>query len=90
MGLIDFWFKDKSGQIVVAQTPNAPLILALVAVLLRLVTTGTTHRFFGALFFGALFTWAWLEIVDGANPHRRAMGSVTLIGLLWWAVSFGL
>ncbi len=90
MGLIDAWFKDKNGRIVVAQRPNAPLNLALVAVLLRLVTTGTAHRLFGFLFFGALFTWAWLEIVDGANPHRRALGSVALIGLLWWAVFGGL
>jgi len=32
--------------------------------------------------FGALFTWAWLEIFDGANWFRRLLGITVMAVLL--------
>jgi hypothetical protein len=35
-----------------------------------------------ALAFGSLFTWAWLELFQGVNYFRRALGLGVLIGVI--------
>ena len=73
-------FHDADGKIVLAQTPNLPLIAWGVASLLQLIfTTGKVNTGLNVLAFGALFTWAWLELFDGVNYFRRALGIFVLI-----------
>jgi len=73
-------FHDSEGNIVLAQTPNLPLIVWGVASLLQLIfTTGKVHIGLELLTFGALFTWAWLELFDGVNYFRRTLGLLVLI-----------
>lgn len=61
------------------QKPNLPLIVAFVAWILSHVLPYGKLNFAAALiFFGALFTWAWLEIFDGANNFRRGLGVVVM------------
>lgn len=82
MDIISF-FKDQDGKVVIGQWPNVPLytwfgamaggwlpLAEKVLVLLDLIS------------FGALFTWAWLEIFSGVNLWRRFLGSVVMVGLL--------
>jgi hypothetical protein len=77
-------FRDSNGEIVLAQTPNLPLIVWIVATLLKLVlTNGKISIGLEALAFGCLFTWAWEELFQGVNYFRRALGLTVLI----WAIA---
>ena len=49
----------------IAQFPNKPLIIALLAALLSLVTRGQAHSFVSAIFYIALTIWAYEELVRG-------------------------
>ncbi|AVH69130.1 hypothetical protein [Nostoc sp. 'Lobaria pulmonaria (5183) cyanobiont'] len=81
--LIDKTFRDSNGKIVLGEIPNPPLILWIVASLLTLVfTTGKINTLLDILANGALFTWAWLELFQGVNYFRRALGLGVLIGLI--------
>jgi len=81
--LFDKIFRDSDGNIVIAQMPNLPIILWVTASLLKLVfTTGEINTGLDALAFGSLFTWAWLELFQGVNYFRRALGLGVLIGVM--------
>lgn len=81
--LFDKIFRDSNGEIVIAQPPNLPLIVWVTASLLKLVfTTGEINTGLDLLAFGSLFTWAWLELFQGVNYFRRALGFVVLIGVM--------
>lgn len=74
-----FW-KDKHGNFAVFQGFNPPLIIWLVAsVGSRLFERGTSHDLMSIIAFGALFTWAYLEIVQGDSYFRRLLGTVILV-----------
>lgn len=73
---------DKHGKVVLNQPPNLPVIVwAITLVLWHIVPSGGFEDFLRLLNFGALFTWAWLEIFDGTTPLRRLMGSVVIVFL---------
>ena len=81
---IEKCYKDKNGKITLAQIPNPPLIVGLLAGLLRSVLGhGTVHGVLDLVGFGALFTWAWLELFQGSNYFRRLLGAVVLVLLIW-------
>jgi hypothetical protein len=61
------------------QFPNAPLIVALGAVLVAALTTGTLHDYARATFYAAVAAWAWLELTAGANWFRRALGAAAFV-----------
>lgn len=76
-------FRDDEGNIVIAQPPNLPILVAVTTTLLTLVVpTGTLHTGLDAIAFGSWFTWAWLEIFDGVNYFRRALGLLVLIAVI--------
>lgn len=79
----DRWFRDENGDLVVAQPPNLPIIVWVVArVLEMLVHGGRPERLFDTLAFGALFTWSWLELFHGDAYVRRILGAVVLAVLV--------
>jgi hypothetical protein len=81
--LFDKIFRDSDGNIVIAQMPNLPIIVWITASLLKLVfPTGEINTGLDALAFGSLFTWAWLELFQGVNYFRRALGLGVLIGVM--------
>lgn len=76
-------FEDKNGQIVIGQKPNLPIIVWALTYLLQLVPAlSPIDSFLSVVSFGALFTWAWLEIFDGANWFRRILGLVVMALIL--------
>lgn len=81
-------FRDSSGEIVIAQIPNLPLIVWIVATLSKLLlsqlflTTGKITTGLDLLAFGSLFTWAWLELFQGVNYFRRILGFCVLIATI--------
>ena len=81
--LVDKTFRDGNGEIVLAQMPNLPLIVWIVASLLALVfTTGKINTVLDVLANGSLFTWAWMELFQGVNYFRRALGLAVFIGII--------
>ena len=82
--MLDSIFKDDTGRVVIAQFPNAPILLwAVTALLTRfLFEEGTIHTALSYAGFGLLFTWCWLEIFQGVNYFRRALGSIVMALLL--------
>jgi hypothetical protein len=76
-------FRDDDGAIVIAQPPNLPIIIWAGASMLKLIAPSDQVRSgLDFLAFGALFTWAWLELFEGVNYFRRTLGLVVLISLL--------
>ncbi len=80
--------QDKHGKVVIFQSPNLPLAVGLTAQLLSMLLPYGTGNFIAALVaFGALFTWAWLELFQGVNLLRRALGCTVLIWLIVTRIS---
>ncbi len=76
-------FRDSNGEIVLAQMPNPPLIVWIVASTLALVfTEGKINTVLDVLANGSLFTWAWMELFQGVNYFRRALGLAVFIGII--------
>lgn len=81
--LFDRTFRDSKGKIVIAQPPNLPVIVWIVASILKLIfTTGKIYLVLDLVAFGVLFTWAWEELFQGVNYFRRALGLIVLVGLI--------
>ncbi|MFB2834763.1 hypothetical protein [Floridanema evergladense] len=85
--LFDQVFRDSEGNIVIAQPPNLPLIVGITSILLEIIfPTGKLHLGIDLIAFGSLFTWAWLELFEGVNYFRRALGLIALVALIAWKV----
>jgi hypothetical protein len=77
------FFTDKDGKIVIMQMPNVPILTWGSARLLMLVPAFSgVSELLSMIAFGALFTWAWLEICSGVNVFRRSLGVVVMVVLL--------
>ena len=59
----------------VVQFPNGPLLVALGGWLVAVLTDGSTHAYARATLYTGLAAWAWLELADGTNWFRRALGA---------------
>ncbi|MGH7195802.1 MAG: hypothetical protein ACREGA_03425 [Candidatus Saccharimonadales bacterium] len=89
-GFYNKCFKDASGRQVLAQAPNRPLVAGLIlaaaaAAAFKLPALSYVLR---VLAFGAFFVWAWLEIFEGVNYFRRALGLIVLATIVTLAVVF--
>lgn len=76
-------FRDAEGKIVIAQTPNLPIIIWGIASLLKIIfTTGSINTGLDILALASLSIWALLELFQGVNYFRRGLGLLVLIGLI--------
>jgi hypothetical protein len=83
MTWLDRTFRDREGNIVIAQVPNLPILVGVTATLLHFVLPSEEMQtMFGLIGFGALFTWAWQELFAGVNYFRRSLGLIGLVSLL--------
>lgn len=81
--MLQWLFEDKTRRVVYGQLPNLPIIVWVVSKIFLLVQwTAPAQALFEAIAFGALFTWAWLEIFDGVNWFRRILGVIVMAFLL--------
>ena len=76
---LDKCFKNKDGINTLGQKPNLPIIIWLICVVLSQITSGNLYRTIDLIGYGALFTWAWLEIFYGVNYFRRILGFSVLV-----------
>jgi membrane protein len=82
-GLLAWVFRDRrTGRIVVAQLPNLPLVVWIVARAIRFLVHGGTGTVFAVIADLALAIWAGDEIVRGVNPWRRALGVAVAVVLV--------
>jgi len=79
--LLCFFRNRQTGAITVAQAPNLPLWIAIVAGILRWLwsPSGNFGLALTVVFKGGLIVWAIDEIFRGVNPWRRCLGAVVLI-----------
>jgi hypothetical protein len=81
--LFDRLFRDGTGEIVIGQAPNLPIVIWVSATLLKLVfKTGQVKIALDLLAVSSLLYWSFLEITQGANYFRRDLGVVVLIALI--------
>lgn len=82
--LFDKIFRDEDGKIVIAQKPNLPIIVGVVATLVTVFLPDSGNLWVGldAVAFGAFFTWAWLELFRGVNYFRRTLGLLVMLGII--------
>ena len=79
----DKCIKDENGNVIIGQSPNLPLKVAIAGFVIGLVfDTGRIGVGVDAITFGAFFTWAWLEVFDGVNYLRRLYGFLVLVALV--------
>ena len=81
--LFDRLFRDGTGEIVIGQPPNLPILIWVSATLLKLVfKTGQVKIGLDLLAFSSLLYWSFLEITQGVNFFRRDLGVVVLIAVI--------
>jgi hypothetical protein len=81
--LVDRLFRDSTGEIVIYQSPNLPIIIWVSATLLKLVVkTGQVKTVLDIIAFVSLLYWSFLEIAQGADYFRRDLGVIVLIALM--------
>ena len=68
----------------IGQTPNLPLIVVIVAVIVgRINEQGlVTNRIAGSVFFVSLSIWSYLETFEGVNAFRRVLGIAGFVVVL--------
>jgi hypothetical protein len=74
-----FFRNPDTNEVVVAQRPNLPLAIFLVATVARWITHWS---WLGIVAGIALAIWAILEIVRGDSPFRRVLGAVVLVAMV--------
>lgn len=75
-------FKNAEDETVIYQRPNLPIIGWAIAMLVSFVTEGNAQQIAASLGFALLFTWAYLEIRQGASLFRKMLGSIVMISIL--------
>ncbi len=81
--ILNAFFRDKHGRLVLGQFPNVPLIgWLLLTVAAHGFPLGTARTGVGYLSEAFLFTWAYLEITQGVTYFRRTLGGVVLVAVL--------
>jgi hypothetical protein len=80
---IDKCFKDNQANTVLGQKPNLPIIVGLSSSILSVFVEGKLLTLLEVVGFGALFTWAWLEIFSGVNYFRRFVGALVMAILIY-------
>lgn len=78
VGSADWWFRDHTtGERVIAQSPNAPILIVIAAALAsRVAPSGPVRRTAGVVATAALAYWSIDEMARGVNPWRRLLGAV--------------
>jgi hypothetical protein len=85
--VLDWLFRNRlTGEMTVAQAPNAALLVVLVAWAGRRLfhPTSAVEPAVAAVQAGALIFWGGDELIRGVNPWRRMLGAGALV---WELVS---
>jgi hypothetical protein len=90
MNLWDRVWKDKHGNVVIWQTPNAFLIVWAVVDVASVLTSGHVSDVLWWIGTIDLGVWSLLEIILGVNYFRRALGVLILLMVIATSFKLGL
>lgn len=77
--ILEKTFKDKKGNVVIAQRPNTLIFVWLIlSILSRINSLGGLKNGLALTASAALFAWAYQEITSGVNYFRKLLGIVVL------------
>jgi len=76
------FFSDKDGKIVIAQTPNPPLLIAIAFFIFGFVPNSSLQLISMWGLQITLLYWSYLEITSGVNLWRKFLGAATLAYVL--------
>ena len=77
--ILEKTFKDKKGNVVIAQRPNTLIVVWLVlSIFSRISSFGNLRAGLILTAGAALFAWAYLEITTGVNYFRKLLGTIVL------------
>lgn len=79
MDILRNFFKDKRGNIVLAQAANPPILGWFI---LTVINYGVHSLAIAWLATAFLFTWAFLELYQGVNYFRRLLGLIVFVSLI--------
>ncbi len=68
---------------VIFQTPNPPLIIAIIGFIVKEISSGLLQRIGATIFYLAIIIWAYEEIKNGVNWFRKGLGIVVLAGVAY-------
>jgi hypothetical protein len=79
-----FFRNPETGEVVVAQPPNVPLLVWFAATAIRLVFAphGALATAISVIATVSLILWSLLEIDRGDSPFRRVLGGVVLAAIV--------
>ena len=82
---LDWWLRDRDGRVVLAQAPNAAILVWLAGVVVGWTGAldGDRGDAVSRVGQGALVVWSLDELLRGASPARRLMGAVVLPVMIW-------
>lgn len=72
----DWWLRDSSGTLVLAQPPNPAILVWMSTVVLGWTDLVEREGLLTTLGRGALLAWAADEVLRGSSPFRRVLGLV--------------
>jgi hypothetical protein len=79
-----WWIRDREGHVVLAQAPNAAILVWVASVVIG--WTGlldhARESVLGRVGQGALVVWGLDELLRGSSPARRVLGAVVLTFML--------
>lgn len=82
----DWLFKDlngRRGKYVIAEVPNLPLIIFMVAIILSVaIYPGIVQKFFSILAYVSLMYWGFREWRGGRSRFRRLLGILGMVGVI--------
>lgn len=81
-------FIDNKGEVVIAQFPNLPIIIALLSWIISISLDDVNLSIkFSNLSFSFFLVWSWLEMSYGVNIFRRTLGVLSsFLGCLYFIV----
>jgi hypothetical protein len=84
LGSLQWWIRDDHDRVVLAQAPNAAIIVWFLALIVRWTSVLDDQRteVVKGIGRGALVVWGLDELVRGASPARRLLGGLVLVATL--------
>ncbi len=79
---LKYLIRDKNSRIVLWQSPNLLLWGWIICSIIALLLGGRAKAGFEHLSTAALFAWASLEVMEGVNYFRRALGASILVVII--------
>lgn len=77
------FFKDKDGKVVLAQSPNLPILGWFMFMIIGyFIAAGALRDGITKLSSAFLFLWAYLEITDGVTFFRRFLGAIIMTAVV--------